>query len=180
MALCRLWPHNIERPGIERLRSLRGAHYGKGVTMLATDTGGRLREAIRKSLARRTKNARDPGAIAEAAVSTWQEVAAQLSPIIGARGVDVLFGRALHLTSMTSTSLGLAVARKHEEGATILADFKRSLQGRDAVAATEAGLAFFFTFTELLGTLIGESLTERLLSSVWASQPTSPEQERKA
>ena len=41
----------------------------------------------------------DASAIAEATLNTWRQVAARLAPVIGARGVDALFSRSLHVTS---------------------------------------------------------------------------------
>ena len=137
--------------------------------MTATDTHGTLRDAIRRTLDRHIGGARDASAVAEATVITWRQVAAQLAPVIGVRGVDVLFSRSLHLTS--TTYVWLALARNHEDAATLLTSFKERLEARGAVAAAEASLAVLLTFTDLLATLIGESLTERLLGPVWASPP---------
>jgi hypothetical protein len=43
--------------------------------------------------------------------------------------------------------------------------------------AQEAAFTLLLTFTELLATLIGESLTERLLAPVWARPSLPLEQE---
>jgi len=42
------------------------------------------------------------------------------------------------------------------------------LAAQQTAAAAEAAGALLLTFAELLATLIGESLTERLLAPVWA------------
>ena len=54
-----------------------------------------------------------------------------------------------------------------------LANLRASLEAIDPVVGTAASFALLVTFTELLATLIGESLTDRLLDPVWA--PPKPE-----
>ncbi|MEJ1962285.1 MAG: hypothetical protein WDO56_12345 [Gammaproteobacteria bacterium] len=100
---------------------------------------------------------------------------ARLAPVIGARGVDVLFRRALHLTSTAFPWLQLA--RDHEGGIAVLESVTMRLAGQEASSAAEASHALLVTFTELLATLIGETLTERLLGPVWAPPLTAPQQE---
>jgi hypothetical protein len=126
-------------------------------------------------LARRAGKSPDAKAIAAAAADTWPQVTAQLAPVIGARGVDVLFRRALHLTSTAFPWLQLS--GDHERGVAVLESLATRLAGQEASSASEASRALLVTFTELLATLIGESLTERLLGPVWAPPSTAPQQE---
>ncbi|MEJ0037971.1 MAG: hypothetical protein WDO68_18160 [Gammaproteobacteria bacterium] len=117
----------------------------------------------------------DAKAIAAAAADTWPRVTARLAPVIGARGVEVLFRRALHLTSTAFPWLQLAA--DHEGGVATLESVTTRLAGQEASSAALASCALLVTFTELLVTLIGESLTERLLGPVWAPPLTAPQQE---
>lgn len=132
-------------------------------------------EAIRKTLAHRAGGASDASAIAEATVTIWQQVAVSLSPIIGAGGVDVLTGRAVHLTSGAFPCL--ADAGLQGDSATLLAGVKNRLAGSQSNIAEEASLALFTNFVELLTTLIGESLTARFLSTVWVPPLSTSEKE---
>jgi hypothetical protein len=102
-------------------------------------------------------------------------VAAQLAPVIGARGFEVLFGRAVHMTSTTFP--WLSVDGNRSGSASQLSSLAECLARRDSATAAEASYALFLTFTELLTTLIGESLTTRLLAPVWASPSLSSAQE---
>ncbi len=129
--------------------------------------------AIRGTLARCAGEAPDASAIAEATLNTWRQVADRLAPVIGVRGVDALFSRSLHVTSKTFP--WLAVAGNDGNGAARLAGLKARLAGQEPTAAAEAGHALLLNFTELLATLIGAPLTERLLAPVWL--PPSPESE---
>jgi hypothetical protein len=130
------------------------------------------REAIRRTLAQRAGDAPNASAIAEATLSAWREVADRLTPVIGVRGVDVLFSRALHVTSATFP--WLAITGDHEDSTAPLASFRARIENCDTAVAAEASNALLVNFTELLATLIGESLTEQLLGSVLSPPPPPP------
>ena len=134
-----------------------------------------LCSAIRRTLLNRAAGAPDAGAIAEATLGIWRQMAARLAPMIGARGVDALFVRSLYLT--TSSFPWLAVAGDHGDSAALLASLKVRFAGRETDVAMEASYNLLATFTELLTTLIGEYLTERLLGSVWVPAPQESQQE---
>jgi len=129
------------------------------------------REAIHRTLVQHAGGAPDANAIAEATLATWHKVAARLSPVIGVRGVDVLFSRSLHLTSTDFP--WLAITRDQEDRATQLASLQARLAERETASATKASSSLLVTFTNLLTGLIGRSLTERLLGPVWAP-PAGP------
>jgi hypothetical protein len=133
------------------------------------------REAIQTLVARRAGKSPDANAIAKATADIWSQVAARLAPVIGARGVDVLFSRTLHQTSAAFP--WLQMAGDHAGTVAALDDLRTRLAGQKAASAAEASHALLMSFTELLATLIGESLTERLLSPVWAPPLPASEQE---
>ena len=118
-----------------------------------------------------------PGADAtvSATAATWRLVAAQLAPVIGARGFEVLFGRALHMTGTTFP--WLEVGANRGGSGSPLPSLEGCLARQDPATAAEASHALLLKFTELLTTLIGESLTTRLLAPVWASPSLSSAQE---
>lgn len=134
-------------------------------------------EAIRKLLAQRAAAAPDASAIAEVTLCTWQQVAARLVPVIGARGVDVLFKRALHLTSKDYPWLANTGDNEGDDGAALLAGIKDRLASREMADAVESSYALLVTFTELLSTMIGPPLTERLLGPVWDPATSGSKQE---
>jgi len=142
---------------------------------MATTSDDLHHEAIRRTLARSAGDSPDASAIAEATLTTWRQVADRRAPVIGARGVDALFSRSLHVTSKTFP--WLAMAGNNGNGAALLAGLKLRLAGQETAAAAEASDALLVNFTELLATLIGASLTERLLAPVWLPPPPESEQE---
>jgi len=131
------------------------------------------REAIRITLAHRSGGAPGASAVAEAATDIWSQMAALLTPVIGVRGVDVIFRRSLYLASKDFP--WLAPGEEHGDSAALLAGLKARLAVRDAEDAAEAACTLMATFLELLTTLIGESLTDRLMSPVWTHSSPPPE-----
>ena len=141
-------------------------------------TGNEIRrKAIRRTLSQRAGSSPDASAIAEATLGTWQEVAARLEPLIGTGGVDILFGRSLNLTSRSFPCL--ALASDYGDSVTSLASFRATVENMDVAVAIEASNALLVIFTEMLATMVGESLTERLLDMVWVS-PSGSEMEKEA
>lgn len=137
----------------------------------------KLREAIRRTVAVPARAAPDAGAVAGAALGTWHEITARLAPVIGERGVEALFSRALLLTSATYPWLETSSPQARHP--TPLAAFVARIEARDAQAAAEASQALVLTFTGLLADLIGSSLSERLLAPVWTPPPPPSGQESK-
>lgn len=145
---------------------------------MSTSNSQLRHETIRRMLAQPAAG-EDAGAIAEAAISAWHQMAHRLAPVIGGRGVEVLFSRALHLTSQAFPWLG-TVEGHGEVAAPPPARVSACLASHEPAAAAAASLALLVTFTDLLATLIGDSLTDRLLDPVWlsaASPPSDAEQE---
>ncbi|OGT95774.1 MAG: hypothetical protein A2X80_01075 [Geobacteraceae bacterium GWB2_52_12] len=105
-------------------------------------------------------------------------MADRLTPVIGVKGVDMLFKRTLHVTSLTFP--WLAIAEGHKNSDALLADLKARLASRETEDAVEASYTLLVTFTELLATLIGLSLTERLLRPVWVPCSSVSGQETKS
>ena len=134
------------------------------------------REAIRKKLAQCVGGESDAQAFAVAAVSIWPQFSARLAPVIGARGVDILFNRALFLASRSFPFL--AIAGNRGRGTAPLEAIRAQIGQQDAPVAAAVSCELLFIFTALLATLIGDSLTDRLLGPVWALPLSASERER--
>jgi len=107
------------------------------------------------------------GQIADTAVAIWAAVDGALAPVIGPRGSAALYKRSLHLARADFPWLAAAY-----EGAVDPGDFgalRAALAKQDAPAAAAAHDATLQIFHDLLADLIGRSLTQRLLQSVWES-----------
>lgn len=127
-------------------------------------------ENIQSNLSKRAAAGWDTGSIASLIVSVWHDIDAALAPIIGHRGVGALFRRTLHLIRHDYPWL----TASHESMADPI-DFTAlhaTLSQRTSANAVAANGALLQKFLEQLASLIGESLTERLLRAVVDSHST--------
>ena len=122
-------------------------------------------EQLRSRLAKLTAEGADSRVVAAEAVSTWRDVDAALSPIIGQRGVAALFNRSLSLTVPAYDWLDTV-----RDGAVQTGDFSalhEALSQQTTSNGVAANCALLQKFGDVLTKLIGESLTARLLRPVW-------------
>lgn len=124
------------------------------------------------ALARRVGDEASASQIAAAMVAIWQEIDAALTPIIGKGGVAALYKRTLYLTGTAHPWL---VLRRDDLSTGVdLVALKAVLSQQSGAAAAAGGNDFLQTFHTLLASLVGLSLTERLLRSVWAGPSGGP------
>jgi hypothetical protein len=107
----------------------------------------------------------DTEQVADAIVAIWLEIDQALHPIIGHRGVAALYNRSLHLTAVAYP--WLAIDQPAVPAAVDPSALRSALAQQAAAEAATGGSALFQTFHELLASLVGASLTDRLLHSVW-------------
>jgi hypothetical protein len=105
-------------------------------------------------------------ATADAAVVGWKAVAHALVPIIGSTSVTALYRRCLVSVGVDHTWLpSVTAADLPDNDWTVL---HASMSRQTAEQAAQACASLFVSFQELLGSLIGPSLTEQLLHPVSA------------
>lgn len=133
---------------------------------------------ILATLAARTRHQTGEGGIASCVVALCAEIGAALTPIIGPRGVSALYKRSLFLTAQAHPALlGL---QENVQAEMDLSPLMTALTPLSDAEATLVGGALLIAFYELISSLVGPSLTERLLRSLWdrplsdppASEPT--------
>lgn len=118
---------------------------------------------ISAALAHQAALGADAAQIAEAVVMSLQEMEAALSPIIGKGGVAALYKRSLYLSSTAHTWLG---ANSDPADAPMdLGTLKFVLVQQSSSNAAAGGGALLQGFCDLLASLIGSSLADRLLRS---------------
>ena len=120
-------------------------------------------------LARSAAGNADAHAMADAAVESWDALLQQLAPLIGDKGVRALYSRSVHLGAATYP--WLAGLPKSAPPAPVLAELRSALDARPAAEVQATCAALITTFTNVLATLIGETLTDRLLASAWPEVP---------
>lgn len=113
--------------------------------------------------------------IAESALGTWQAIEAALEPIIGPLGFSAIYGRAVKLARVEHPFL--ADIQGPATAPPSLQRLHAVLQDRPADAAAAAHSTLLVSFCEVLSSLVGAALSERLLRTVGdsPSSGTSPE-----
>src|SRR5437868_11098878 len=117
----------------------------------------------------------DTAQIADAMVAIWRSVDAALAPILGTRGVTALYQRSIFLTSATHP--WLASLQDGVDGRIDLAALKAAFTQQSSADASAGGNALMQAFHRLLTSLVGASLTERLLHPVWSDPSLPPPQD---
>lgn len=117
------------------------------------------------SLAQRVGPDADSAGIAQAIISTLQDMDTALTPIIGQQGVAALFRRSLHL--YVGHQACLVGSGDRVLACQAPAALKSLLIEQSEADALFFGEVLLMTYYELLTTLIGPSLTARLLRDVW-------------
>ncbi len=106
--------------------------------------------------------------IAALVTSTWQAIEAALWPILGKAGVTALFQRSLVLAAQTHPCMPSDTTSNGD-----IQHLHAVLARQPADVAADAGAALLQSFHDLLATLVGPSLTGRLLGSVWDTLSSS-------
>ena len=99
----------------------------------------------------------------------WLAVDMALSPILGRRGVAALYDRSLHLSAATHS--WLVGAQQESDSVLDTAPLQSVLAQQSDANAAAGARAVLENFQELLASLVGASLTGRLLRSVWTAFP---------
>ena len=129
-------------------------------------------DGIAPFLTRKASDGASSRQVADAVTSAFQGIDQALTPIVGRRGVAALYKRSVHLAGRTHS--WLAVPMEGVPTAMDVVSLTAALEGQSAADAAAAGALLLQTFHELLTTLVGPSLTERLLRPVWAPLFSGP------
>ncbi|MGH8796501.1 MAG: hypothetical protein ACREXI_05550 [Caldimonas sp.] len=118
----------------------------------------------------------DPGSVALAAVRALRLLLAELEPLVGSQAVRALYTRSLHLTRVRFGWRAVEASESFDE---TLTGLQENLAARVPADARRAGATLLSTFAGLLGSLIGDPLTQRLLRSAWGSPSADENSEEK-
>ncbi|MDO8298784.1 hypothetical protein [Lacisediminimonas sp.] len=115
---------------------------------------------------------RQPQAIVEDTIKLWENLAREISPIIGEVGFESLYHRSIHLSSAEFP--WLASAGKLPPNDSSFAGLRAALQAEDCEKAGEASIALLGIFVEIVIRLIGEPLTANILRAAWSDEIFQP------
>ncbi len=133
---------------------------------------------LAQTLRKRTGDGAEAAQVADALGQLLRQIDAGLTPVIGQRGVALLYKRAVFL----SVAGHPWMAGTHEGGRAMdFAALKDAFSLQAPAAAADGGSALLQRFYDLLTSLVGFALTEQLLRGVWVNpsshahaQDTSP------
>ena len=100
------------------------------------------------------------------------DIESALQPIVGRRGVAALFKRTVHLAAAQYPWLA-PLKEDSDDTATTVDQLKAAFAAQPAPLAAEAGSVLFASFRELLTSLIGAGLSERLLQTAWSKSASA-------
>ena len=123
-------------------------------------------------LAHRVSAYADAGRLADAVVVAWQEIDAALTPIVGPRGFAALYKRSVYVAAQGHP--WLMEVHDHALASVNLSDLNSVFKQQSHLEATAGAALLFETFHDLLVSMVGPSLTERLLRSVWVDASSGP------
>ncbi|MBL8264066.1 MAG: hypothetical protein JNM58_16755 [Xanthomonadaceae bacterium] len=133
---------------------------------------GQPSRRILDTLKHRANDHPGTGSTAACVTALCGEICTALTPIVGPRGVAALYKRSLFLASHEHpVLLGLHATVQQNIDLSALTATLMPLSETDA---TQVGATLLSSFYELLSSLIGPSLTERLLHSLWDRPLSDP------
>ena len=127
---------------------------------------------VHAPLAHRVNAQADAGSLAGAIVAVWQEVDVALTPIVGPRGFAALYKRSVFVTALVYP--WLMGVHDNALASVNLSDLSSVFKRQSLPQAHACAATLFDTFHDLLVSMVGPSLTERLLRSVWADASGGP------
>jgi hypothetical protein len=127
-----------------------------------------LRQSIATLLVQEVGTGDGESSLPEAVVRVYARLAQQLTPLIGAAGVGALAARSLHLAQREFPCL--AEMRNPEKTQEPFAQLGPCLV-RNQPVARDAAVELLATFAELLGALVGQGLTTRMVGTAWFTRP---------
>jgi hypothetical protein len=132
---------------------------------MSSSTSLAPRSLVQELLINRAGPSPDAAAYAAAAAHVYDQAAQALIPLIGEHGVNALADRSLILIRREFP--WLTANEEITPEVSPLAQVLHDLQGQAPAVALAAGAALIATFSDLLSTCVGASLTKHLLSRAW-------------
>jgi len=130
-------------------------------------------EMIQIALGEGAAEGADSAAVAETTVRALTSLFAELRPLIGMLALRALYRRSVHLANSSFERPSTDLASADE----LLATLHRDLVSRDPAEARSAAVAVLLALANLLVSLIGEPLTNRMLQKAWVNLPMAESSE---
>ena len=140
-------------------------------------TGDNKRHPVfRQMLTREAGTDADSSAVAAAARRLCEQLARQLTPLLGDAGVAAVYSRGLHLARRQFPER--LPGHELDRNESPFARAQSFLERQESRVAPEAAAVLLTTVGKLLASFIGESLTIHILREAWPDDfPSDPPQE---
>lgn len=135
------------------------------------------RELLPSALWQSVNSGADGHAVAEELVKGWVQIEERLAPILGRRGLAVLFRRTLQIAGAQVS--WIASAEQVSTGELNIAALAAACAGQPPSSIAQGGAIFLQSFYDLLSSLIGVTLTAQLLFPVGDTLTTPANQDSK-
>lgn len=132
-------------------------------------------EMIQSALGEGALEGADSTTVAGATVQALTLLFAKLQPLIGNLALRALYVRSLHLAHSSFDRPGTDL----ESPVELLTRLHRDLMSRGPDEARDAAMALLVALADLLVSLIGGPLTDRLLHKAWRNLPVAKSSEEK-
>jgi len=124
-------------------------------------------EMIQIALGEGAAEGADSATVAGSTVQALTLLIAELRPLIGMLALHALYRRSIHLANSSFERPSTDLASPDE----LLANLHRNLVSKAPADARSAAMAVLLALANLLVSLIGEHLTNRLLQKAWGNLP---------
>lgn len=101
----------------------------------------------------------------DGSIALWDKVATQIILLVGEAGFESLYARSVFLSKSQFPWLALSAVTSQPDHR--FKSLAASLLAQPPALANEANRALLITFTDILASLVGESLTASILESAW-------------
>ncbi len=134
-----------------------------------TETIEDRKQMISRLLTQKPGGSDNSRALAEQVLWLWEQIAFNLTPLIGVSGFETLYARAIHLASPSCP--GFSPIQQGKAIDALFHILKEDLAALDEETAQLCGNCLLNTFTDLVESMIGELLMSQILRSAWVGQP---------
>lgn len=117
--------------------------------------------------------------IADSAITLWEQMATEVISIVGEGGFGSLYARSVFLAQSTFPWLAGVADSLTPKTDHRFVELRIGLEGQTPAQASEANSSLLITFTDILASLIGETLTASILHSAWGNAVSKSTREEK-
>ncbi|MEC4720764.1 hypothetical protein RY831_16490 [Noviherbaspirillum sp. CPCC 100848] len=126
------------------------------------------KQLISRILETRKSPSDEAATVIEQSMWLWHQMAQQITPLIGETGFQALYGHAAHYTLPHCP--GFSMLRTAARGDDFFQILREDLVAMEQGIAERCNTILITKFADLVSAMIGETLMDQILQSVWDTQ----------